>query len=174
MADLRELVTAVGFQEARSLLQSGNLAFRGDRRSPVQLERLLEREAASRLDLQTDFFVRTGAEWQQVIAGNPFRAEAARDPGHLVVVVLKTAPSAEQLRALRAAVKGREVVEMQDRHAFIVFPDGMGRSRLTTALIERKLGTRSTARNWNTVLKLGALVSEREDRSAVAAKARRP
>ena len=29
--------------------------------------------------------------------------------------------------------------------------------RLTSALIEKKLGTRATARNWNTVLKLDAL-----------------
>jgi uncharacterized protein (DUF1697 family) len=37
----------------------------------------------------------------------------------------------------------------------------MGRSRLTNALIEKKLGTRATARNWNTVQKLGALAVER-------------
>ena len=34
---------------------------------------------------------------------------------------------------------------------------GIGRSRLTNTLIERKLGTRATGRNWNTVLKLAAL-----------------
>jgi uncharacterized protein (DUF1697 family) len=38
-----------------------------------------------------------------------------------------------------------------------VYPEGVGSSRLTTALIEKKLGTRGTARNWNTVLKLGAM-----------------
>ena len=165
MADLREFVTQLGFLQARSLLQSGNLVFRGGRRSPVQLERLLEREAAARLDLQTDFFVRSGAEWKQIVATNPFRAEAARDPGHLIVMFLKAAPSADQLRSLRSAIKDREVVEIQDRHAFIVFPDGVGRSRLTTALIERKLGTRGTGRNWNTVRKLGALADESPKRA---------
>jgi uncharacterized protein (DUF1697 family) len=34
----------------------------------------------------------------------------------------------------------------------------MGRSRLTIAKIEQKLGTRGTARNWNTVLKLAKLL----------------
>jgi uncharacterized protein (DUF1697 family) len=33
----------------------------------------------------------------------------------------------------------------------------VGRSRLTNALIEKNLATRGTGRNWNTVLKLGAL-----------------
>jgi uncharacterized protein (DUF1697 family) len=33
----------------------------------------------------------------------------------------------------------------------------MGQSKLTITLIERMLGTRGTARNWNTVMKLSAL-----------------
>jgi uncharacterized protein (DUF1697 family) len=173
MTDLRGLLTNLGLENPRSLLQSGNLLFHGGRRSPIQLERLLERETASRLDLQTDFFVRTGAEWQQIVAANPFRREAARDPGHLIVMFLKAAPSAEHLRSLRAAIKGREVVDINDRHAFIVFPDGVGRSRLTTTLIERKLETRGTGRNWNTVLKLSALASETAGRLVAPVKAAR-
>ena len=46
------------------------------------------------------------------------------------------------------------------RHAYIVYPDGIGRSRLTNKLIDSKLGTRGTGRNWNTVLKLADLVRE--------------
>jgi uncharacterized protein (DUF1697 family) len=168
MANLRECVASLGFQEVRSLLQSGNLLFQGGRRSPDQLERLLEREAASRLDLRTDFFVRTGAEWRQIVAANPFPREAARDPGRLIVMFLKTAPTVEHLRSLRSAIKDREVVEIRDRHAFIVFPDGQGRSRLTTAMIEKRLGTRGTGRNWNTVLKLAMLAGESVDGSAAS------
>jgi len=59
--------------------------------------------------------------------------------------------------ALQAAIKGREVVRAKGRHAYIVYPDGIGRSRLTNVMIEKKLGTRGTGRNWNTVLKLAAL-----------------
>jgi uncharacterized protein (DUF1697 family) len=48
-------------------------------------------------------------------------------------------------------------VRATSRHAYIVYPDGIGRSRVTNALIEKTLGTRGTGRNWNTVLKLGAV-----------------
>jgi uncharacterized protein (DUF1697 family) len=48
-------------------------------------------------------------------------------------------------------------VRATGRHAYIVYPDGIGRSRVTSTLIEKTLGTRGTGRNWNTVLKLGAL-----------------
>jgi uncharacterized protein (DUF1697 family) len=51
------------------------------------------------------------------------------------------------------------VVRVEGRHAYIVYPNGIGRSRLTNALIEKKLRTRGTGRNWNTVLKLNELVA---------------
>jgi len=160
MADLRALLTKLGFADVRSLLQSGNLAFRGKTRASVPLERRLETEAAKRLAVETDFFVRTAEEWKQVIADNPFPREAERDPGHLLAYFLKGTAQTEHVKALQAAIKGPEIVRGEGRQAYIFYPDGIGRSKLTVALIEKKLGTRATGRNWNTVLKLGALASE--------------
>jgi uncharacterized protein (DUF1697 family) len=159
MADLRELLVGLGMQDVRTLMQSGNLVFR-DARTTTRLERLLEDAAAKRLDLKTDFFVRSAADWKAVIAGNPFPEEAERDPGHLLVMFLKKAPHREDVTALQKEITGREVVRAIGRQAYIVYPDGIGRSRLTNALIERKLGTRGTGRNWNTVLKLGVLAGD--------------
>ncbi|HMD62081.1 MAG TPA: DUF1697 domain-containing protein [Opitutaceae bacterium] len=156
MSDLRGLLSGLGLADARSLLQSGNLLFRSDAR-PGDLERLLETEAEKRLGLRTEFFVRTAQEWEEVVARNPFRAAAEKDPAHLAVMFLKKAPDAGSVRALQAAVTGPETVRSHGRQAYIVYPDGMGNSRLTIAMIDRMLGTRATGRNWNTVLKLGAL-----------------
>jgi uncharacterized protein (DUF1697 family) len=160
MADLRELLATLGMQDARTLLQSGNVVFRNDVHTATQLEGILEHAAAKRLGLETDFFVRTARDWKTVVAGNPFPDEAKRDPSHLLVVFLKEAPRPEDVTALQSSITGREVVRAKGRHAYVVYPDGIGRSRLTSALVERKLGTRGTGRNWNTVLKLGALAHD--------------
>jgi uncharacterized protein (DUF1697 family) len=157
MADLLGFFTQLGFESPRTLLQSGNAVFRGIGRMPANVEGLLEEEAVRRLGLRTDFFVRTAAEWQQIIARNPFPDEAERDPGHLVVLCLKDAPAGTSVRELQAAITGPEIVTVIGRQAYVVYPDGIGRSRLTIALLEKKLRTRGTGRNWNTVLKLGAL-----------------
>lgn len=160
MAKLREWAEKLGLVDARTLLQSGNLVFQSKDSSGAALEQRLETAAEKDLGLQTAFFVRTPEEWQkEVVAQNPFPAEAKADPARLVVVVLKSAPTAAQVKALQAAaaLKGREVVRVRGRHAFIVYPDGQGNSRLTLAVIEKHLGTRGTARNWNTVLKMAAL-----------------
>src|SRR5439155_85493 len=102
MADLREMLTALGFAGARSLLQSGNLIFQGRTKSAPRLEAMLEAEAGKRLALQADFFIRTADELKAVVDGNPFPREAARDPARLVVVFLKTAPDAKAVETLRA------------------------------------------------------------------------
>jgi uncharacterized protein (DUF1697 family) len=158
MSDLRDLLGELGFAEARSLLQTGNLIFLGESKTGLECELLLEREAARRLNLRTDFLVRTAEEWAAVVDGNPFPEVARSDPGHLVVVFLKQAPDKESVDALRAAVKGREEVSVEGCQAYISYPDGIGRSRLTSTLIEAKLGTRGTGRNWNTILKIATLV----------------
>lgn len=158
MADLRGLLTELGMEDPRSLLQSGNLVFRSDHSKTAELEGLLEDEAEARLGLKTDFFVRTAEEWRAVIEGNPFPEKAESDPSHLLVFALREAPKSAAVKALQEAIRGREVVRGKGRHAYVVYPDGIGRSRLTNVVIEKHLGTRGTGRNWNTVLKLQALV----------------
>jgi len=160
MSALRDLLTGLGFDDVRSLLASGNLVFRSTGRTPGRLERMLEAAAEKELGLRTEFFVRTADQWQIVVAGNPFRQEADRDPGHLHVMVLKSAATPAHIGALRAAIAGPERVHGGGTHAYLTYPAGMGRSRVTNALIENRLQTRGTARNWNTVLKLAALVSD--------------
>jgi uncharacterized protein (DUF1697 family) len=158
MADLRAMLTGMGFADVQSLLQSGNAVFRGGARGAA-LERALEREAETRLGLRTDIHVRTVPEWDAVVANNPFPDEATRDPSHLLVLCMKGAPSVRGVDALRAAITGRERVAVVGRQAYLVYPDGIGRSRLTTALLDAHLGGRGTARNWNTIVKLAAMAS---------------
>jgi uncharacterized protein (DUF1697 family) len=157
MSALRDFATGLGYSDVRTLLQSGNIVFRAETRSANDLERLLEHEAKLQLGLETDFFVRSAKDWKVLVDRNPFPDAARRDPGHLVVMFLKDAPSAKSLAALRASIRGSEVVDIEGKQAYIIYPDGIGRSRLTNSLIEAKLGTRSTGRNWNTVIKAAAL-----------------
>lgn len=157
-AELRALLTETGFAEVRSLLASGNLVFRAEATTAEALERRLEAALVERMGLETDVLVRGPRDWAAAIAANPFPEPAEREPSRTFVMALKRAPSAAEVAALKAAVEGwPEQVEVIGREAFLVYPGGAGTSRLSNALIERKLGARGTARNWNTVLKLRAL-----------------
>jgi uncharacterized protein (DUF1697 family) len=151
------LAVSAGFEAARTALQSGNLVFSAPPAKAAAIEGALESAAAKQLHLQTDVIVRTAEEWRRIIEANPFPAEADRDPSHLLVMPLKRAAKPDDVRALQAAIKGREMVRAVGAQFYLVYPDGIGRSKLTAAVIEKAIGTRGTARNWNTVLKLQAL-----------------
>ena len=156
MTNLRKFLTELGFDDVRSVLQSGNLVFGSRSRFGAELERYLEMEALKRLTLETDFYVRTAEEWKGVIRQNPFRKEAERDPKHLVVLFLKNAPTPKDVAALQMDISGAELVKAKGKQAYIFYPNGIGRSKLTNAMIEKRIG-RGTGRNWNTVLKLDVI-----------------
>jgi uncharacterized protein (DUF1697 family) len=161
MSGLRSLFAELGFADAQSLLQSGNIVFQSDKRTGSELERLLEMETQKRLHMRADYFVRTSSEWKEIVTRNPFRDDARDDPSHLVVMFLKKAPATKDVEALQASIKGPEIVRAEGKQAYIVYPEGIGRSKLTTALIEGKLGPRATGRNWNTVLKVLSVTESR-------------
>jgi uncharacterized protein (DUF1697 family) len=157
MADLRALLAKIGLDEPQIILQSGNLIFRSSAKRTGELENLLEREAAKRLALKTDIMVRSAEELEAIVSANPFRAEAKSDPGHVVVLFCKAEADKHRVSELAASITGREKVHAKGKQLYIYYPDGIGRSRLTNAVIERQTGTPGTGRNWNTLLKLAAI-----------------
>jgi len=159
MGDLRDMVESLGFSHVQTLLQSGNVVFRGASRATAKIEAILESAAIERLDVETSFLVRTAREWSSIVAANPFPREAARDPSRLIVTILRAAPGAGKIRALQSVINGPEVVRGKGKQLYVFYPNGMGRSRLTHTSIERRLETTGTARNWNTTLKLEALLT---------------
>jgi uncharacterized protein (DUF1697 family) len=159
MAELRAMCGELGLGDARTVLQSGNVVFR-TAIARAELEPLLEREAANRFGTTIEFVVRSADEWSALIAANPFTREAADDPAHVVVMCCKRAPEAAALAALTGAIAGREDVRAAGADVYITYPDGIGDSKLTNAVIQRKLGTSGTARNWNTVRKIAALLAD--------------
>ena len=159
MAELRALLADLGHPEARTLLQSGNLVFDPWRRAGAELEAWLAAETLTRFGLATDFIVRTAAEWAALLAANPFPETAESDPAHLLAMPLKSAPRDGAFAALQAAITGPEQARLIGRDLYVTYPAGVGPSKLTGAVIERRLGVRGTARNWNTVRKLGEMVA---------------
>jgi uncharacterized protein (DUF1697 family) len=76
MSALRDFVADLSFTDARTLLQTGNVVFRGEAQSAGKLEHLLEMEAKARLGLDTHFFVRSAKDWKALVSRNPFPDEA--------------------------------------------------------------------------------------------------
>ena len=157
--DLLGLAKDLGFDDGKTLLASGNLVLWGPSATDAALEKRLEDGLEKRMGLRTDFMVRSPAELKAIIAENPFPDVARERPAQLLVNFLKhPAPPAADIAVLRAATTGRERFEARDKELFIDFIDGIGESMLDRDWKKTKKAPVGTARNWNTVLKLAAMV----------------
>jgi uncharacterized protein (DUF1697 family) len=160
MDRFRRALSEAGWESVETVGASGDAVGRPPEATAPALELRLERAVREHCGIATEALVRSAEEWEAAVRGNPFAAEAEDDPAHLVLLVLKAAPSPGAWPELARSIVGRERVAPGGRDGYAVYPDGLGRSRLTMAAIERRLGVRGTARNWNTVLRLAERLAD--------------
>ena len=157
MAELRAFLVALGHADAATLLASGNAVFASDEEA-AGLEARLEREAKARLGLDTAILIRDAADLDALIAAAPFADAAATRPQHLLVTFMREPVDPALLDALAGAHHGPERLITVGRELAIDYPAGVGNSKLDAALRKLRFPAAATARNWNTVLKLRALL----------------
>ncbi|HET7711063.1 MAG TPA: DUF1697 domain-containing protein [Thermoanaerobaculia bacterium] len=158
MSALREAVEGAGVIAPRTLLQSGNLVFRTASRDLAELEAVLEEVTEARFGIRPDFCIRSADAWTRIVAANPFPAVAADSPDRLLVMFMKRPVAARAVEELRAAIIGPESLKEVGGEFYITYPDGIVRSKLTGQFIEKRVGVRGTARNWNTVFRIAGLL----------------
>jgi len=154
MAALRTLFADLGFADARTHLQSGNVVFtaNGDR---GQIAATIEAGIVDRFGFRSETVLRTASEMGRLMERNPFAEMAREDPSHLLVMFLAGLPTAEDRAALRMEWDGPETWKAVGADLFICYPKGIGRSKL-----KLKLKTPGTGRNWNVVQVLASLAAE--------------
>ncbi|MES2154113.1 MAG: DUF1697 domain-containing protein [bacterium] len=155
MAELRALCEGLDFTDVKTHIQSGNLVFTAP--GPAKaVQAQLEHAIRMRFKFDVPVIVRTAKQWTAYLAP-PF-PEAARDrPSLLLIGVGQRKPRAEAAAELGPRAQNGERVATQGDILWFDYPNGVGRSKLTPALIDKAAGTSVTARNWNTVRKLAEL-----------------
>jgi uncharacterized protein (DUF1697 family) len=154
MEALRALYESIGLRDARTLLQSGNVLFKSGRKDLGALTGLIEGAIERKFGFHSDVVLRTSAELRDVIARNPFGNRAGVEASKLLISFLVSEPAAEARENVLRIKAEPEELRIDGREVYIYFPNGMGRPKLSMALVERTLKTSWTGRNWNTVRKL--------------------
>lgn len=153
--DLREKLTKAGFENVATYINSGNAIVRS-RLSRKQVIAAIANLCRTHFGFDKAIFAPTLAEWDEVIARNPFAKFAANAPTTVHAAMLADAPTAENLERVRAcAVRGEEI-KIVENVAYLHTPHGFGTSKMA-AKFDQWIGVTNTARNWNTVLKLAEL-----------------
>ena len=155
---LHKELTAAGFREVRTYIASGNVVLASDLpASKVQAQ--VAAVARDKLGFDKAVFVRTRRDWAAIIRGNPFRQAVAK-PKTVHAFLIETKPTKAALGALKAKIgEGPEEFSIVGRALYLHTPDGFGPSKVPPA-VERALSGKTTARNWNTVLRLGEIAAE--------------
>jgi uncharacterized protein (DUF1697 family) len=164
MGTLREMIGAMGGEDVRTLLQSGNAVFDHAEEDPTRLAAELESRIATETGLAAPCVIRTGADIQRVVERNPYARELAGevagvriDPARLVVTFLSGPLDASKLPELAPERYAPDQFWLGESELYVHCPNGIRDSRLVRDLATARLGVTGTSRNWKTVTKIAAL-----------------
>jgi uncharacterized protein (DUF1697 family) len=158
MADLRTLFLGLGSEDVETYVQSGNVVFKSGDTDVAKLTETIEQKIRRDLGLSVAVLLRTDAQLANLVAANPFAANAD-DPRALHVTFLAERPERARVRAIDAKQFEPDEFRVIGPEVYLYCPDGYGRSKLSNAYFEKQLGVAATTRNWNTVTKLTELAS---------------
>lgn len=155
MVELRRVFEEAGAGAVASYIQSGNVVFThalGDR---AALRAQLEQAVRTEFGVASTVVLRTFAELAEIARASPF----GPDNSNTHVSFLERAPEPDVVLALAELDVAPDEIAVVGSEAFLYCPNGVSGSRLTGALLERRLGVAGTVRNWRTVIRLAAMAS---------------
>jgi uncharacterized protein (DUF1697 family) len=153
MSELAGMFVKAGCADVRTYIQSGNVIFRTDGGILQSLHERIAGEIAKRFGYRIPVVLRTAEELGGVIRSNPFLKAGVSEKA-LHVYFLAHAPDARNVASLDPHRSPPDQFQVRGREVYMLLPNGTARSKLTNSYFDSKLSTTSTARNWNTVLKL--------------------
>jgi uncharacterized protein (DUF1697 family) len=159
MRELAAIFSEAGATDIQTYIQSGNVIF--DAASVAEAAACVGKVTAAiaeKYGYPGRIVLRSAAEMRAVLAGNPF-LKAGAAAALLHVYFLADVPAPAAVKGLDPMRSAPDEFVVQGREVFLFLPDGMARTKLSNAYFDSKLKTVSTARNWNTVMKLAEMMN---------------
>jgi uncharacterized protein (DUF1697 family) len=153
MPGLVEIFTKAGCDNVRTYIQSGNVIFSATPEISTRLPDLITKQIQKRFGYRVPVMLRMTGEMREVVRSNPFIKErAAEDTLH--VLFLADLPKLSAVNSLDPDRSPPNQFILRGKEVYLLFPDGVSRTKLTNAYFDSKLGTIGTVRSWRTVNKL--------------------
>ena len=159
MAELRALLSDLGYTSVATLQNSGNAVFRALRSTPAKLAKSIAAAISARLDVEVPVIVVSASDLSAIIAENPIEAATEHHPRFLVAFV-PDEKALSSLATIEQLVVPPERFAVGKHAAYLLGANGILESKAGEALLG-KAGKSVTTRNWATVLKLKALAAAR-------------
>jgi len=151
MDQLRTSLEALGLQQVKTYIQSGNVVFKSATISPAALSRKIEKQIVGQFGFAVSVISRTADEINKTIANNPFLNDSSINPEKLHVAFLSEAPAPLALKRLAELTLEPDQSRCLGKEVYFHFPKGVSGSSLWKHPLDRVLSVEVTTRNWKTV-----------------------
>ena len=161
MADLKALYESLHFKEVATFIQSGNVVFKSDSKlTDVQLAQKIEKAIGAKYNFDVPVIIRSIEEWKKAISQNPFVREKNIDLKKLHITFLSEVPASENVESIKSNDYLPDQFVIIEKEIYLHTPEGYGETKLSNNFFEKKLKTKATTRNWNTINKLFEMASQ--------------
>lgn len=151
MDALRGSFEALGFEQVKTFIQSGNVVYKGTKASTTALSSRLEKRLLDDFGVAVPVITRTIDEMAAVIKNNSFAAAKGIDQEKLHVMFLSAAPTPDALSKFAALIAEPEQCRCIGKEIYLYLPNGVAESKLMKSPLDRILSVVTTTRNWRTV-----------------------
>jgi uncharacterized protein (DUF1697 family) len=151
MEQLRASLEAMGLEQVKTYIQSGNVVFKTGRGSAAALSKKIEAAILRDFGHSVSVIARTADELDRTIAANPFLKEPNVDPEKLHVMFLSEEPALSALEKLQSLTMAPDQFRSLGRELHFYLPNGVAESVLMKKPVDRILAVATTTRNWRTV-----------------------
>lgn len=157
MPELKDVFIALGLEDPRTLLRSGNVVFRSPTRLPATYADEVEAAVLKATGVQSSVALFDETEFARIAGEDPL-ADIATDPSrHLIGFSSVPLRSIESIERPPAAELAPELLEIGRQAIYQWCPDGVSKSKVKPAFWRQFDGV-ITARNRRTVDKLLAMI----------------
>ena len=155
MADLREIVTGLGFTGVRTLLQSGNVILDSPTApAPAKLERAI----AAGTGVHSRILIVPAARFTRIVADYPL-LDVATDESKAMITFVDKMPAASTVTRLSDEELAPERLVLGKDAVYQWVPDGVLATKLPVRFVQQ-FGENATARNLRTSKKIVALIED--------------
>lgn len=151
METLRGIYEGLGFAHIRTYVQSGNVVFVTSNQDRSALTERIETHIEQTCGYHVPVFIRQAHELQRILISNPFLTARHEDSSKLHVSFLYYIPTEPVWSKLTSPGDSGDEFARGELAIYLFCPNGYGKTKLSNAFFERKLGMPVTTRNWNTV-----------------------
>lgn len=155
MTDLSLLFHDLGFYDADTFIQSGNVIFTtSSGMSVIDISLKIEIAIHQKYKYDIPVMIRTFEEMKKLVPVNPYLAEENFDASKMAVIFLHEHPSEAQIQKVINIDYPPDKFKVIGSEIFIYCPNGFGRTKLYTNFFENKMKIMGTGRNWKTINKI--------------------